>query len=66
VALTGSSAVEYVIVANTCGGAALAPAATCAFDLTFKPVSQGTRPATATVSDSGGLVSSVNLTSKGL
>ena len=46
---TGSNAADFPITADTCGGAMLAPGATCTFDVTFTPLAPGARSATVSV-----------------
>jgi hypothetical protein len=56
---------EFVITANTCGGATLSPNATCTVSVAFKPISQGQKSAVVSVSGYAGENVQVGVTGNG-
>lgn len=62
----GPDAASFAIVADTCSGAAIAPSATCAIDITFDPAAETSYAATITIpSDAPGSPHLVDLTGAG-
>jgi hypothetical protein len=51
VTLSGSSADDYSITTDNCGGQELAPGAACTVTMVFRPLAVGTRTATLTFTD---------------
>jgi sugar lactone lactonase YvrE len=50
-ALTGGGAADYLITANDCAGAAIAPGQTCTVDVAFRPRASGVRSAALRFTD---------------
>ena len=67
VTIGGAAAGDYLITANTCTGAHLAPHASCSVSVAFKPTATGTRLATLTIADNAAAApQSVALVGKGV
>ena len=49
--LSGTTAADYALTADTCSSSSVAPGATCTVTLTFSPSTTGARPATLSFAD---------------
>lgn len=65
VQLSGTNAMEFVVVGDDCTGVALAPSADCGIDLQMRPTTLGTKAAKLEVGDGGGNSASVALAGTG-
>lgn len=65
--ITGTSASDYQLIDNTCDTQSLAPKATCTFNVSFKPITLGTRNAEVVVpSNVASTSNKITLTGEGI